>query len=268
MAKLNTEIDDSHPLSSFRLTSFDTIYEDNDLIVSWSFDASSLFNDPMKIQFQIVIEQELFSRTEIIRRTNFISPFLKQYTLHHLPAKRNYQVCLLLTRTSYGTDKYCRETTGTSNQTVSQYLSVNRSILCGFLVGTLVTAGLLVIFAFTYHLHMKHTSRQKAKSSLADHHGRQRYMYIQRNEDDGTYSHSIVSLPSSKFPRLEEESSRTVCSANSIVVSSNVETSFSLLLPSSHPADHIAERIFRLQPCWCGERTNDIDLVDEQCQLG
>ncbi len=200
--KLNN---DENPISSFRLTSFYTHYENNDLLIFWDFETISSSNHLIATQFQIIIEQEFSSKTEIIRRSSSISPYLKQYIIHHLPSNRNYYVCLLLTRSSYGTDKYCREARTSTNETFSQILYVNRSVVFGFLFGTVLTTCILVTLGYICHLHYKR------KHSLPLFHPRkqQRYMFINRNDDDGTYSHSIVSTPSPKYQHLRKTRCRT-----------------------------------------------------------
>lgn len=189
-------IDQREQVPSFRLTSFFTIYERNDLLVVWDFES-----DGSPGQLHITVEQELSAKTEIIRRSDSLSPSRKQYTIHHLPSNRHYQVCLLFTRVAHGTDKYCRETSVSAKQTLSSLLSLNRSILFGFLAGTMLTACLLFTLAFLCHLQDQRKSRRTMKSSLSHH---PRYMYIDRNDDDGTYSHSIVSFPSSKYQHLRK----------------------------------------------------------------
>jgi hypothetical protein len=182
MEKLNDRI------SSFRLTSFYTLYEKNDLLIFWDFDLNSSSND---LKIQIIIEQEISSKTEVIRRTDYLSPYLKQYLIPHLPSNQNYYICLLVIRLSYGTDKYCRETRTSTNQTFLQLVLLNRSIIFGFLIGTILTTCILITFAFICHLHYK----RKHAYPLFDQHQQQqrRYMYVTRNDLDGTYSHSIVS---------------------------------------------------------------------------
>jgi hypothetical protein len=198
-------------ISSFRLTSFYTTYENNNLIIYWDFDPQFSSNHLSLIQFQIILEQESSSNSQIIRRSGFISPDLKQYIIHHIPSNKNYYVCLLLTRSSYGTDKYCREirtivitTTTISNITLSKQalihmLFTNRSIVFGFLFGTILTTGLLLTLAFICHLRSKRQRCRRAASSLF-HHPRpqqQHYLYVDRNDDDGTYSNSLFSSSSS-----------------------------------------------------------------------
>ena len=114
-----------------------------------------------------------------------------------MPSDKNYYVCLLLTRTSYGTDKYCRETRTSTNQTFYQ----NRSTIFGFLVGIILTTCLLITLAFICHLHYKQ-KHSPPPSLFHPHH--QRYMYIDRNSD-GTYSHSIVSSPSTKYHHIRKK---------------------------------------------------------------
>ena len=155
----------------------------------------------------MIIEQETSTKIEIIRRSSSISPYLKQYVIHHLPFNKNNYVCLLLTRSSYGTDKYCRETITSTNQTISQILYINRSIVFGFLIGTILTTCILVTLGFICHLHYK----RKHSHPLFHHQQQkqQRYLYINRNDDDGTYSHSIVSSPSPKYQHLRKNRRRT-----------------------------------------------------------
>ena len=116
----------------------------------------------------------------------------------------------MITRESLGTDKYCREIRAMpSNQTFRQMLFLNRSIIFGFLVGTIRTASLLILFAFICHLQYK---RKHTNSYLSGHHHhqqqqqqqQQRYMYITRNELEGTYSHSMLSPPSPKYHHLRK----------------------------------------------------------------
>ncbi|CAF1579561.1 unnamed protein product [Adineta ricciae] len=194
--KLTTE-----QVSSIRLVSFHTHYENNDLLIFWDFDVSSSTKDVLTAQFQIIIEQD----SEVIRRSQFISPYLKQYIIPHLPANKNYYVCLILTRTFYGTDKYCRQANTSTSQTFSQMLLANRSIIFGFLTGTILTACLLVTLAFICHLQYK---RKHSLTLFPTHRQQTHYMYINRNEDDGTYSHSIVSSPSPKYSRMKKSHSR------------------------------------------------------------
>ena len=185
-----------HYSSSYHLTLFETIYENNDLIVLWSFDQTTLINEPNKVLFQILIEQETSNGIEVIRRTDWISPFRHRMKINHLSSKKNYHVCLLLTRSSYGTDKYCRETLESVNQTRSGISLINRSIVCGFLVGTVMTSIVLVSLAFLCRFYFQHCRTHSKKCSYTEQSNGQRYMYIDRNEDDGTYSHSIVSFSS------------------------------------------------------------------------
>jgi hypothetical protein len=201
--KLN---DNENQISSFRLTSFNTVYENNDLLIFWDFDTSSTLIHLLTTKFQIIIEQEISSKTEIIRQSDFISPYLKQYIIPHLSSNKNYYVCLLLIRSSYGTDKYCRETKTSTNQTFFQLLFINRSIILGFLIGIILTTSLLITLAFICQLHYK---RKHSHPLFDHHHQQQRYMYINRNENDGTYSHSIVSSPSSKYHHLKKPRRRT-----------------------------------------------------------
>ncbi|CAF1411066.1 unnamed protein product [Rotaria magnacalcarata] len=206
-------------MSSFRLTSFYTMFDNNNLIIDWDFDPIFSTTSLSHVQFQITVEQESSLNTQIIRRSGFISPYLKQYTIHHMPSNKNYYVCLLLTRSSFGTDKYCREarpaiitttTTTVSNtilskQAVVHMLFTNRSILFGFLFGTILTTSLLLALAFLCHLRSKRQRYQRAASSLYHHHHhrhhplqqQKHYLYIDRNEDDGTYSNSVFSSSSS-----------------------------------------------------------------------
>ncbi|CAF4621185.1 unnamed protein product, partial [Rotaria sp. Silwood2] len=58
---------DQNSISSFYLTSFNTYYENNDLLIFWDFDSSLLTNYFLKTKFQIIIEQEYPSKIEIIR---------------------------------------------------------------------------------------------------------------------------------------------------------------------------------------------------------
>lgn len=210
-------------MSSFRLTSFSTTYENNDLIIYWDFDPTFSSNHLLLIKFQIILEQESSTNTQIIRRSGFISPYLKQYILHHIPSNKNYYVCLLLTRSSYGTDKYCRETrTIISTTTISNIilskqafvnmLFTNRSILFGFLFGTILTTGLLLTLAFICHLRSKRQRCRRESSSLFHHphQQQQHYLYIGRNDDDGTYSNSILSSSSStKYNHFRKNRRRT-----------------------------------------------------------
>lgn len=215
-------------MSSFRLTSFYTIYENNNLIIYWDFDSIFSADDLSLIQFQIILEQESSSsNTQVIRRSGYISIYLKQYIIHHIPSNKNYYVCLLLTRSSYGTDKYCRETrtiiTSTtisttisniilSKQAFVHMLITNRSIVFGFLFGTILTTGLLLTLAFICHLRSKRQRSRRATSSLYHHSHpqRQHYLYVDRNDDDGTYSNSIFSSSSStKYNHFRKKHHRT-----------------------------------------------------------
>lgn len=190
------------PPSSFRLTSFYTLYERDDLLIFWDFDIRPFSTT----KFQIIIEQEIGSKSEIIRRTDYLSPYLKQYIIPHLSSNKNYYVCLLITRISFGTDKYCREIRAlSSSQTLRQMLFLNRSIIFGFLVGTILTASLLIIFAFICHLQYK----RKHSHPFYNQQQQQRYMYITRNDLDGSYSHSLMSSPSSKYHHLRKTTRRS-----------------------------------------------------------
>lgn len=216
-----------------RLTTFSTIYEHHDLLVFWDFDPPTTPNLTSQIQFQIIVEQESLLTTQIIRRSGLISPYLKQYIVSHIPPNKNYYVCLLLTRASYGTDKYCRETrtatsTTSSSTTMTTTLAslilskqafvhllfTNRSIMFGFLFGTILTTALLLTLAFLCHLRTKRQRCQRAASALFHYQHpsppppqqqqhqqqRQHYLYADRIDDDGTYSNSIFSsLSSSKY---------------------------------------------------------------------
>ena len=111
-------------------------------------------------------------------------------------------VCLLLTRLSYGTDKYYRETRTSINQT----LFMNRSILFCFLIGTILTTCCLVTIAFICHLKYK----QKYFHHHSFHQKPKHYMYIDRNNNDGTtYSYSIISTSPSKYHHLKNNYHRT-----------------------------------------------------------
>ncbi|CAF4047686.1 unnamed protein product [Rotaria magnacalcarata] len=198
--------EEKNSISSFKLTSFNAYYENNDLLIFWNFDASLLSNYFLKTKFQIIIEQEFPSKIEIIRETNYISPYLKQYIISNLSPNKIYHVCLIITRLSYGTDKYCRETKTTTNSTLIQTLVINRSTVLGFLIGTLLTICFLVVLAFICHLYYqrKHCNpifrqQQKQKS----------FMYIDRDDNDGTYSYSLVSPPSLRYHNLRKNRYRT-----------------------------------------------------------
>jgi len=213
-------------MSSFRLTSFYTIYENNNLIIYWDFNSTFSSEQLSLIQFQIILEQDSSSNTQIIRRSGFISVYLKQYIIHHIPSNKNYYVCLLLTRSSYGTDKYCRETrtlisttpTTVSNLILSKQafihlLFTNRSIVFGFLFGTILTTGLLLTLAFICHLRLKRERCRRAASALFHHplqQQQQHYLYVDRNDDDGTYSNSLFSSTSStKYNHFRKNRRRT-----------------------------------------------------------
>lgn len=222
------EVSNHSDISSFHLTSFYTIFENNNLIIYWDFDPIFTLNTLKSVQFQIIVEQESSINTQIIRRSGFISPFLKQYTIHHIPSNKNYYVCLLLTRSSFGTDKYCREArTITSLTTVSNIilskqafvhmLFANRSILFGFLFGTFLTTSLLLALAFLCHLRSKRRRYQRAASSLYHHHlhphrplpPHKHYLFADKNDDDGIYSNSILSsTSSSKFSHVRRTPQR------------------------------------------------------------
>ena len=221
-------------MSSFRLTSFYTDYDNKHLIIHWDFDRRFSTEQLSSIQFQIILEQESPSANpQIIRRSGLISAHLRQYIIHHIPPNKNYYVCLLLTRSTYGTDKYCRETrtlrvataTGTtittttttvsnmilSKQAVVHMLFTNRSVVFGFLFGTILTTGLLLTLAFICHLRLKQQRCQRAVASLFHHpHQQQHYLYVDRNDDDGTYSNSLFSSSSStKYHHCKKSRSRT-----------------------------------------------------------
>ncbi|CAF1387668.1 unnamed protein product [Adineta steineri] len=188
-------------VSSFRLTSFYTLYENNDLLVFWDFD-TLLTDYLLTAQLQIIIEHE----SQIIRRSKYLSPYVKQYIIPHIPPNKNYYVCLLLKQSSYGTNKYCREVILLTNQTFSQLLYVNRSIVFGFFTGTILTTCLLVTLAFICHLHYKRKHFYPLYHHPHHHHHhphqqQQRYMYIHRTNDEGTYKHSILSSSLSKQQR-------------------------------------------------------------------
>jgi hypothetical protein len=211
-------------MSSFRLTSFHTTYEDTDLTIYWDFNPTISSIEPSSIEFQIILEQDSSSNTQIIRRSSLISPYLKQYTIHHVPSNKNYYVCLLLTRSSYGKDKYCREirtipTTTVSSIIISKQafihmLFTNRSIVFGFLFGTILTTGLLLTLAFICHVRSKRQRSRRAASSLCHPHPQQQqqqqhYLYVDRNDDDGAYSNSIFSSSSSKYNHFRKSRRRT-----------------------------------------------------------
>ncbi|CAF0925552.1 unnamed protein product [Rotaria sordida] len=227
--KVTQKLNNRLAVSSFRLTSFYTSYENHSLTIYWDFDPTFSLNSLTFIQFQIILEQESSSNTQIIRRSGFISPYLKQYTIHHIPSNKNYYVCLLLTRSSFGTDKYCREartkiTTTTTTTTISntilskqafvRMLFANRSIVFGFLFGTILTTSLLLTLAFLCHLRSKRQCYRRAASSLFNHHyhhqqqQQKHYLYVDRNDDDGTYSNSILSS-SSKYNHFKRSPHRT-----------------------------------------------------------
>ncbi len=217
------KLNNSPDMPSFRLTSFSTTYENNNLIIYWDFDPTFSSHHLSLLQFQIILEQESSSNTQIIRRSGFISPYLKQYIIHHIPSNKNYYVCLLLTRSSYGTDKYCREartiisTTTVSNLILSKQafvhmLFTNRSIVFGFLFGTILTTSLLLTLAFICHLRFKRQRGRRAASSLfhRPHQQQQHYLYIDRNDDDGTYSNSLFSSSSlTKYNHFKKTRRRT-----------------------------------------------------------
>jgi len=187
-------------ISSFRLTSFYTIYENDDLLIFWDFDQTPY----LSTKLQITIEQN----NEIIRRSDYFSPFLKQYMISHLSSNKNYYVCLLMTRVSFGTDKYCRETRTSTQQTFRQILFVNRSLIFGFLVGTILTTSLLLTVTFICHLKFKRKhDEQLIPLSRPKQQQHPRYMYVNRNDSDGTYSHSILSSSSSssKYQHLNKQ---------------------------------------------------------------
>ena len=212
---------------SLRLTTFSTTYQHHDLIVFWDFDSPASPNLTSHIQFQIIVEQESLLSAQIIRRSGPLSLHLKQYIISHIPPNKTYYVCLLLTRTSYGTDKYCRETrtitsTTTSSTAMTTTLSTfilskqafvhllftNRSVMFGFLFGTILTTGLLLTLAFLCHLRAKRQRCQRAASALFHYQHpslppppqQQHYLYAERIDDDGNYSNSIFSsLSSSKY---------------------------------------------------------------------
>ncbi|CAF1563913.1 unnamed protein product [Adineta ricciae] len=211
-------------LSSFRLTSFYTTYEEDNLIIHWDFDSKLSTKYLTLIKFQIVLEQQSSSNTQIVRRTSYISPHLKQYIIHHIPANKNYYICLLLTRSSFGTDKYCREirtiiTSSTilnpilSKQAFVHMLFTNRSILFGFLFGTILTTGLLLTLAFICHLRSKRQHYRRATASMFPHTHQKQQTYLcidkNNNDDDGTYSNSIFSSTSSKSNHFRKTCRRT-----------------------------------------------------------
>ena len=217
--------------SSFRLTSFTAVYESGDLIVYWDFNTPPVLNNTRRLQFQIIVEQQSSSDHTIIRRSGWISPYLKQYILPNIPSNENYYVCLLITQSSHGTDKYCREiqtinieisSTSQTNFVLSKQafvhlLFTNRSIMFGFLVGTILTAGLLLASAFVCHLRSKRDRFQRATSSLfhyqhppqspsqqhpqhqqlQQHSTHQHYLYADQQIEDPIYSNSIFSSLSS-----------------------------------------------------------------------
>ncbi|CAF1269547.1 unnamed protein product [Rotaria sp. Silwood1] len=194
-------------ISSFYLTSFNTYYENNDLLIFWDFDTNLLTNYFLKTKFQIIIEQEYPSKIEIIRQTDFISPYLKQYIIHNLPSNQIYHICLLITRLSYGTDKYCREITTTIITSNKQTLFINRSIIFGFLIGTILTICFLIILSFICRLHYK----QNHSHHLFHQHNEQKHnMYMDRNNNDNeTYTYSFISSPSIKYYYLKNNPCQT-----------------------------------------------------------
>jgi hypothetical protein len=72
---------------------------------------------------------------------------------------------------------------------------MNRSIILGFLVGIILTTCLLITLAFICHLNYKQKHSHDIFNHQHQQQQQQRYMYVTRNEIDGTYSHSIVSSP-------------------------------------------------------------------------
>ncbi|CAF1383874.1 unnamed protein product [Adineta steineri] len=208
-------------ISSFRLTTFYTTYENDNLIIHWDFDSTLSSNYLTLIKFQIILEHESSTSTQTIRRTGFISPYLKQYTIHHIPSNKNYYICLLLTRSTYGTDKYCRETrtiitttisnTILSKQAFVHMLFTNRSIVLGFVFGTILTTGLLLTLAFICHLRSKRQRYRRATSFIFHHphQKQQHYLYIDKNDDDGTYSNSVLSSTSSKYNHFRKTCRQT-----------------------------------------------------------
>ncbi|CAF2400282.1 unnamed protein product [Rotaria sp. Silwood2] len=222
--KVTQKLKNRLEISSFRLTSFYTSYENNSLTVYWDFDPTFSLNYVTFIQFQIILEQDSSLNTQTIRRSGYISPYLKQYTIHHIPSNKNYYVCLLLTRSSFGTDKYCREartitttTTATtiisntilSKQAFIHMLFTNRSVVFGFLFGTILTTSLLLALVFLCHLRSKRQCYRRAASSLFHHQQQKHYLYVDRNDDDGTYSNSIFSSSSSKYNHFKRSPPRT-----------------------------------------------------------
>lgn len=193
-------------MSSFNLKSFTTFYENNDLLIFWDFDTSS--SSLLKAKFQIIIEQELPSKIEIVRHTKFISPYLKQYIIPNLPSNKIYHVCLLITRSSYGSDKYCRETRTSTNTTLSQNLYINRSIIFGFFIGTIITICFLTILAFICHLNYKQ-KRCRPLFQSQNQNQQKRYMYIDRSENDGTYAYTLVNSPTLRYYNVKKHRHRT-----------------------------------------------------------
>jgi hypothetical protein len=91
-------------------------------------------------------------------------------------------------------------------------LFTNRSIVFGFLFGTILTTALLLTLAFVCHLRSKRQRCQRPTASLYHHpHQRQQhYLYVDRNDDEALYSNSLVSSsPSSKYNHFKRSRRRT-----------------------------------------------------------
>ena len=202
---------DQDVISSFHLTLFNTHYENDNLLIVWDFDANFSSNHIMNTNFQIIIEEQFSSKIEIIRQSGFISPYLKQYIVSHLPSNRIYHACLLITRSSGDNDKYCREI----RTSINHILTVNHSVIFGFLIGTILTTCFLVILAFVYHLRY----RQKYFYHSYHHYQRQHeknYMCVGRNDVNGTYSYSIMTSPLSKYTHYRKNRHRTHLKSTSL----------------------------------------------------
>ncbi|CAF1145872.1 unnamed protein product [Didymodactylos carnosus] len=191
--------------SSLQLTSFYTIYENNNLIVLWDYNDDSIIHDIT--QFQIILEQEIIADhtmnpNVIVRRSGSLSSNIKKYIIRHVQPNMKYFVCISITRFGHGTDKYCRDILTTVSSLTTDYrllqsvstsstkivnsllwnLLSNKSVLFGFFVGTTITSSLLLILTLTCHKIRKYRQEKSTTANLFEQH----YMYA-----DGNYSNSI-----------------------------------------------------------------------------
>ncbi|CAF1626251.1 unnamed protein product, partial [Didymodactylos carnosus] len=188
--------------NSLQLTSFYTIYESNNLVVFWDYNDDNIILDIT--EFQIILEQEFAAdhtrnSNMIARRSGSLLPGIKKYIIRHVQPNTKYFVCICITRLGRDTDKYCRDiltitlpvttdyrllqsaSTSTSNSLLWNIL-LNKSVLFGFLFGTIITTTFLLILALTCRKIHKYRKEKSKTANLFEQH----YMYV-----DGNYSNSI-----------------------------------------------------------------------------